>query len=126
MMLPHPQSRELRNVRILVKVIASSGWPKPSPLRHFTSQKKCEPSVSDFRGDNVDLSEPTAPIALQHLHALPLQLSTGQILPAYAELLLGLRLRHRPPPYGSMPTRTRNRAGSPNLWKPSGATCGEP
>jgi hypothetical protein len=33
-----------RNVRILVYVIASRGWPKPSPLRHFTSQKSISAS----------------------------------------------------------------------------------
>src|SRR5687767_13091852 len=119
-MLAHPQGGELSQRPHLRKGdrLERMAETEPAATLHLTEDQG-EPCAPDIRSDNVDLSEPTAPIALQHLHALPLQLSTGQILPAYAELLLRLRLRHRPPPYGSMRTRIRNRAGAPNLWKPS-------
>src|SRR5687767_935538 len=105
-MLAHPQSRELPQGPHLrkgdrLKRMAES---EPAAALHLTKDQR-QPSVSDFRGDNVDLPASAAPIALQHLHALPLQLSTGQVLPAYAQLLLGLRPRHRPPPNESMRTQ---------------------
>jgi hypothetical protein len=58
------------------------------------------------------LSQLAAPIPFQHVQALPLQLRTCQILALYARLLLEPRLRHTPPPRGSMRTPTPNRAGS--------------
>ena len=53
---------------------------EPSAALHLTEHQR-EAVCAGLRGDNVDLAEPAAPIPLQHLHALPLQLRTRQILP---------------------------------------------
>src|SRR5215218_5787342 len=70
---------------------------QPAAALHLTKDQRHSP-LAGLRGDNVDLAQPATPIPLQHLHALPLQLSTGQILTTHAQLLLRPRLRHRPPP----------------------------
>src|SRR4029453_11972483 len=79
---------------------------------HLTKDQR-DSLLAGLRGDNVDLPQPAAPIPLQDLHPLPLQLPTGQVLTAYTQLLLRLRRHNRPPPLGSMRTPTPNRAGSP-------------
>src|SRR5829696_5508401 len=119
-MLAHPQGGELSQRLHLRKSdrLERMAETEPAATLHLTEDQG-EPCAPDIRSDNVDLSEPTAPIALQHLHALPLQLSTGQILPAYAELLLGLRLRHHPPPYEACVRGPGIVRAHQNLWKPS-------
>src|SRR5688500_9831639 len=102
-MFPHPQSRELPQGPHLRKSdrLERMAETEPAAALHLTKDQ-CQPSISNFRGDNVDLPQPTAPIPLQHPHPMPRQLSTSQVSPACANMLLGLRLRHRPPPNGSM------------------------
>src|SRR4029453_2922721 len=79
---------------------------QPATALHFTEDQP-QPGFADIRSDNVDLPKPAAPFPLQHPHALPLQLCTGKVFPAYAQLLLRRRRRHRPPRLGSMRTPVR-------------------
>src|SRR4029450_7165750 len=89
----------------------------PAAALHLTKAQR-EAAFADLRCHNIDLAQPAAPIPLQHLQALPLQLRTRQVLPAYAQLLLRLRRRHRPPPLGSMRTPVKIVPAYQNLWKP--------
>ena len=71
-----------------------------------------DPAVAHLDGDDVDLPQRAPPVAVNHLQALAHQLRARQVLAPSADLLLGLRSRHTPPPTGSMRTPTPDRPGS--------------
>ena len=125
-MLAHPHRRQLPE-RSHLRVrdgLQRMTEAEPASAFHLTEDQR-EPGRTRLGGDNVDLTEPTPPIPLQHLQALPLKFGASEVLPAYADLLLGFRRRHRPPPHGSMRTpwqivRDHEICGnhSGRLWKP--------
>jgi hypothetical protein len=103
-MLAHPQGGELAQRPHLAEGDRLQRMAEPVPLRHFTSQKTSVTPFSPASAATMSIPKPASPIPLQHPHPLPLQLSTGQLLTAYAQLLLRRGPRHRPPPLRSMRT----------------------
>src|SRR5262245_16904073 len=85
-----------------------------------------QPGRARLRSNNVDFPKAAAPIALQDLHALPLQFGAGQILAAYADLPLRFCCRHRPPPHGSMRTPALIVQHRSKLWKPRNCRLWKP
>src|SRR5215211_5245318 len=98
-MLTHPYRRQLPQRLHLRKRdrLKRMAKTQPAAALHLTKDQRHSP-LAALRGNNVDLPQPATPIPLQHLHALPLQLSTSQVLTPHTQLLLRLRLRHHTPP----------------------------
>src|SRR5215216_5416958 len=113
-MLPHPQSGQLTQRPRLRKSdrLKRMAETKPTAALHLIKDQR-DSLLAGLRGDNVDLPQPAAPIPLQDLHPLPLQLRTGQILTTYAPVAASTLLPASPTSKPKHAYTGQNRAGSP-------------
>src|SRR6476619_8441986 len=117
-MLAHPHCRQLSQ-RPHLRVRDRLEWvtEAQSAAAFHLAEDQRQSVDARLRSNNVDLTQPAAPVPLQDLHALPLQFGARQVLATYPDLLLRFRRRHLPPPYGSMRMPTRIVRSRRNLWK---------
>ena len=89
---------------------------KPTSALHLTEHQR-QAAYTSLRSNNVDLAEPTAPIPLQHLHALPLQLAQARSSPCTPSCCLDSVLGIALPPRQACGRQPRIVQPHRNLWK---------
>src|SRR6185312_1324383 len=118
-MLAHPHGRQLsQRPHLRVRDRLERMTKAQSAAAFHLAEDQRQSADARLRRNNVDLTQPAAPVPLEDLHALPSQFGARQVFATYPDLLLRFRRRHRPPPYESMRTPTRIVRARRNLWKP--------